>query len=682
MKLRPRANIIHILGDELISNDRVAIIELLKNAYDADATEATVRFEGDIENGRGNIIISDNGDGMSLETVMSGWFEPATQIKRANRVTSRGRRVLGEKGIGRFASARLSSRLEMITRKRGTDAEISAIFDWGAFDRKGYLDEVECSWEKRKPSLVSKHGTVLRLIDIKSKWGRDEIQNLRNSLSQLISPFEQVIDFAIKLDLHEGFQDMGGVIAPSKLLAHPHYTIKGRIEGNGAYKLVYTQENAQSEEIPPGTFDKFRSFASGPFDIELRVWDRDRPAIEKLADIFNLKSKQVRDELDEGTGVHVYRDGFHVLPYGEPNSDWLRLDIRRVQNPTMRVSNNQVLGCIMISADRNPELRDQTNREGLMATQALEDLKTLVIATLNLLERRRYSARPRKERKPLKGGIFEGFTLEPVRGALEKKYPADKQVLQLVTESERELNEKIEVVQDVLARYRRLATLGQLVDIFLHDGRIPLNKISSEATLATDDFEKDKTPSLFENLRKRLGFILAQSSVLSQLFKKMEPFGGRKRGRPARITLESIVKTVFDIYEDKLKKAGVVFDPPTSKTEVTVDPVELQQVFINLLENSLYWLEKQTEPGKRQISVEVQRTVSNEVVIMFCDSGPGVSEEDREDIFKPYFSTKPNGVGLGLSIAGEIVAEYDGDLELVDGPLSGACFRITLRRRI
>jgi hypothetical protein len=70
--------------------------------------------------------------------------------------------------------------------------------------------------------------------------------------------------------------------------------------------------------------------------------------------------------------------------------------------------------------------------------------------------------------------------------------------------------------------------------------------------------------------------------------------------------------------------------------------------------------------------------VSNEVVIMFCDSGPGVSEEDREHIFEPYFSTKPDGVGLGLSIAGEIVAEYDGDLELVDGPLPGACFRITL----
>jgi hypothetical protein len=162
----------------------------------------------------------------------------------------------------------------------------------------------------------------------------------------------------------------------------------------------------------------------------------------------------------------------------------------------------------------------------------------------------------------------------------------------------------------------------------------------------------------------------------------MEPFGGRKRGRPAHIAIESIVKAVFDLYEDRVKKLGVVCELPASITEVTVDPVELQEVFVNLLDNSLYWLEKQTEQGKRRIQVEVQRTVSSEVVILFCDSGPGVSEEDREHIFEPYFSTKPDGVGLGLSIAGEIVAEYDGDLELVDGPLPGGCFRIILRRRI
>ena len=73
---------------------------------------------------------------------------------------------------------------------------------------------------------------------------------------------------------------------------------------------------------------------------------------------------QVRGMLDNGAGISIYRDGFRVLPYGEPDDDWLRLDMRRVQNPTLRLSNNQVLGYVLISSEGNPKLRDQSNREG------------------------------------------------------------------------------------------------------------------------------------------------------------------------------------------------------------------------------------------------------------------------------------------------------------------------------
>jgi signal transduction histidine kinase len=121
---------------------------------------------------------------------------------------------------------------------------------------------------------------------------------------------------------------------------------------------------------------------------------------------------------------------------------------------------------------------------------------------------------------------------------------------------------------------------------------------------------------------------------------------------------------------------------PSTSTLVTVDPVELELVFWNLLDNSLYWLEHGAKQRRPKISVDVIRNRKNEVEILFCDNGPGVPESDRDFIFEPYFSKKPDGIGLGLALAGETVAEYDGDLELVTGSLPGACFRITLRRRI
>jgi C4-dicarboxylate-specific signal transduction histidine kinase len=126
----------------------------------------------------------------------------------------------------------------------------------------------------------------------------------------------------------------------------------------------------------------------------------------------------------------------------------------------------------------------------------------------------------------------------------------------------------------------------------------------------------------------------------------------------------------------------VTVELPVSHTTVTADETELQQVFVNMLRNSLYWL-REVSPEDRRIRIAVSRD-DDGLHILFSDSGPGVDETVRDRIFDPYFSTAEDGVGLGLSIAGEIVGEYyDGQLSLLDeGPLPGANFQVTLRRRV
>jgi hypothetical protein len=129
--LHPRARILHILGNELVSSETVAVIELVKNAYDADATRVLVRFQEPLEIGQGMIEVIDNGHGMSLETIQTAWMEPATLIKkRQTRSEQRKRRVLGEKGIGRFAASRLANVLEVVTRRIGMGSEVQVFFDW------------------------------------------------------------------------------------------------------------------------------------------------------------------------------------------------------------------------------------------------------------------------------------------------------------------------------------------------------------------------------------------------------------------------------------------------------------------------------------------------------------------------------------------------------------------------
>ncbi len=680
-KLRPRANIIHILGDELISSDMVAVTELVKNAYDADATQVIVRFRGDIENKKGEIEVVDNGTGMSLDTVKSGWLEPATQMKKKNRQTARGRRVLGEKGVGRFAAARLSSVLEMVTKETGADREIVVRFDWSAFDKSGYLDEVECEWFERAPKTAKSSGTVLHFTELKNAWTDSEIENLRRSLSRVISPFEHIKDFEVILELPKGFEKFAGLITPSELLSHPNYFVKGTVAKNGKYDLEYVGTAEKSEKIK-GTFGKDDTFQCGPFEIELRVWNRDRPGIQSLTEAFNMSAKEARTELDDNAGIYIYRDEFRVLPYGEPNNDWLRLDIRRVQNPTMRVSNNQVVGCILVTNAENPALRDQTNREGLMAGKALVDLQDLTKRVLSLLEERRFKERRQEQpAKPPQGSLFTGFNLEPIRTALEEKQ-TPQQILEVVEAQEQTLADRVEQVQEVLARYKRLASLGKLVDTILHDGRTPINKIATEADNRLSDIKRGEgATGLMVVIDKSLQFIRHQADLLDQLFTRIEPFGGRKRGRPQETSIETIIKAAFSVEEGRIKRLGIQCDLPDSDTEVTVDANDIEVAFWNLLDNSLYWLEHFVKGEQRKILVRIKRVDGDMIEVLFCDNGPGVKEENRELIFEPYFSTKSNGIGLGLSIAGETVSEYGGGLELVDGPLSGACFRITLKAR-
>src|SRR5437773_7983554 len=115
---------------------------------------------------------------------------------------------------------------------------------------------------------------------------------------------------------------------------------------------------------------------------------------------FDLSMSALRSVLDNYSGVSIYRDGFRVHPYGEKGLDWLSLDTRSRQNPTLRLANNQVIAAIRISRKDNASLVDRTTREGLVHNEAYEALQDWFKRILALLEAERYAARPREEVKP------------------------------------------------------------------------------------------------------------------------------------------------------------------------------------------------------------------------------------------------------------------------------------------
>lgn len=740
--LRPRARIMKTLGSELISNDAVAVIELVKNAYDADANRVLVKFAGPLLPGHGSIEVFDDGNGMSLDVVRGAWMEPATPSKRQATSSGRkGRRVLGEKGIGRFAAMRLASELELITRARGSNQEIYGIFDWTQFeDEQKYLDEVLILTDQRKPEVVrsdigldaiwpkeeapvecppSEQGTLLRMTNLAQIWNAERFRLIQRGLSRLISPFKENKDFSLFLQVPEPFSEFSSEITPPVVLNYPHYTVIGAVDPQGKCDLTlevkatgevrrvgggfvrdareglqHLEEEAYSK-LKQATESRLKDGMTewqkklpvcGPLQIELRIWDRDD--LGNVIQQTGLNVQSIRTDIDSFAGISIYRDGFRVLPYGEPNNDWLRLDIRRVQNPTKRLSNNQVVGHISITADQNTGLKDQSNREGLDENQSYADFREIMKSILLMIEGLRGNAKKsakgeEKDRQTL--NLFAPLDLSPIRHHLESVNPKDEVAKELINNVERAFNRQVESLKSVVAKYHALATLGQLVDRLLHDGRLPLAKIRKEALLGQEDIAEGRLTGevLLGKLTGRFRAIDGQGDVLSTVFRRYEPFGGRKRGRPKQLYLERIIEDAFGVCASQIEDLKIATSLPTSQTLVRVDEAEIQEVFVNLLQNSLYWLQF-VDGAHRSIEVSVSRTAQDHVEILFSDTGPGIPEENRERIFEPYFSTKKDGVGLGLAIVGEIIMDYyGGKLELLDSQsASGAVFRITLTKRV
>ncbi|HEY2471854.1 MAG TPA: ATP-binding protein [Terracidiphilus sp.] len=684
VRFRPRARIIQTLGRDLISNHIIAIQELIKNAYDADADDVHITFEPPLEVGVGAVIISDSGDGMTLDDIKQGWMEPAT-VSKLNRVHSqKGRRVTGEKGVGRFAAARIGRYLDIITRPKSEEREIRVSFDWGSFeDPSKYLDEISCNWEVLDAPPNAAKGTMLRISGLNDNWEEDDAKNvhsfsdLRAELSRLIAPLEND-EFKIFLALPPDHLSFEGQVTPPDVLALPHYRLSGQMDVTGLLDAVYegpqgkTQLGDSNGEMPK-VLIAGKAPRCGPIKFEFRVWDRGNEDLEPTAKELGSTLRAIKRDLDAASGISVYRDNFRVLV---PESDWLRLDLRRVQNPTMRLSNNQVVGRLFISADRNRGLKDQTNRQGIVDSIEFDDFKQAVKEILSKLEVRRDLHR-RSKTPAVRHGLFERLEFGPLKTYLLNRYSEDRQLANLLDTTEKQFASGVAEVQTVLARYRRLATLGQLIDVVLHEGRTPVSSIRNEVELIKDEMSDD-TGGEAPNIRRRLAAILSQTEVLTLLFRRLSRFSGRKRNRPSEVIVEEAIAEVFALHRILLDELKVVCGLPQTSHAMVADPAELQMIFLNLLENSLYWLER-TPDAARRILVNVESSDGG-IRVLFSDSGPGVPEAIRDHIFDPYFSDKPDGVGLGLTIAGETAAEYNGSLELMGaGPLSGATFRVLLR---
>jgi signal transduction histidine kinase len=637
----PRARLLKLIGAELISDDIVAVTELVKNAYDAGASRVTISFRGVITSG-GEITVADDGSGMDLDTVLGVWMEPgATSKMEESRRTKGRRRVLGEKGVGRFACDKLGRHLELVSRRAGDDDEVCAVFDWDRFDSASEtLASIRSHWKITPATAIERHGTVLRIWGLRAAWTERMFRRLATRLSRLCSPFREFDDFGIILESDE-FPHYAGELR-TEFLEQAPYRVDAVFDGDRSVDINLGGGSETSEPWP-----ETRPPSCGPVRVRIFAFDLETEALARIG-----PRAEVRAWLREWSGISVYRDGFRVWPYGEPHDDWLRLDQRRVNNPVERLSNNQIVGFVEISRDRNPELRDQTNREGLLHNEAFADLRRLLYVVLERLESARQSVRhpsssQARRRKRVAGGDSNGHNvvarMPPVHLQGWSELAAAGQAAALASRTLRPL---VAEVREHLVRLR-----GSMNGSGGPASRRALSRLEELVAQLGDQLDSvvEMHPEIITSRRTiDVGAELERARILL-----------RPLLEDARVRIDVAVRGA------RLLRA-----------EIRAETFH-HLIFI-LARNSLEWLR-----GRRDRRIRViARPRGDRCEVIVADTGPGIAPSIAGRIFEPLFSSRDGGRGMGLAVARAIVELHRGDITVVhDRRHRGAAFRILLPRK-
>lgn len=183
------------LGEQLVARKSVALAELVKNAYDADATRVTVELDA-VTAPDGTIVVRDDGDGMSFDVIRDYWMRVATPNKaRIARTPRLGRQITGAKGVGRFATRKLARQLILTTasaRADGSIEETTVTFDWDRFQAGLDLQDIPSNYQRRQAD-GRQTGTTLTLLGTREVWTDSEVQAVRDDLQTLTPPFSSAV---------------------------------------------------------------------------------------------------------------------------------------------------------------------------------------------------------------------------------------------------------------------------------------------------------------------------------------------------------------------------------------------------------------------------------------------------------------------------------------------------------
>jgi hypothetical protein len=386
------AAIITRLGRELVAKQETALIELVKNGFDADATKVDVVFEGFGPSAA--LEVRDNGSGMTRRELIHGFMRLASDLKvQSPRSPRFGRRRAGRKGIGRFAAQRLGDRLVLTTRTEAARATLRLNVDWRQFVPGRRLEDVRVNLDEIP--INDAPGTTIRIEILRDFWSEAQTKRCWRGVLALQQPFPvaPVINkdnadpgFSVRILQSESiFKDEYVVTnMQTEILDHLHAVIEMKVDdkGRASWCLSKNQFGPVRDWVP--IHHDHRDGASPPPYEQLK--NAAMKAYYAVLDPTLLPSlvyTRVRDVLSDEGGIRLYRNGFRVIPYGDPDDDWLRLDEAYAKRSMLApIANRNFFGVVELDDADGNQFEEHTSREGLIESPAFLELKELASSVL------------------------------------------------------------------------------------------------------------------------------------------------------------------------------------------------------------------------------------------------------------------------------------------------------------
>ena len=674
-RFRVSTEILRRLGEELITSLDQGLVELVKNAHDADARECTVELRN-VDKPGGAVVITDDGDGMSRDDILNGWLVLGRSRKVACERTRLGRLPAGSKGLGRLGALRMGDEVRLSTRPRGqSPCQHSLRICWLDFESRDVIEDVEFSIHSARTQAPP--GTRIEIRGLKTQVNESTIRKLARELILLSDPFGNSSGFKPNLVAPE-FKVLEELVerayfddAEFQLVAN--LNIKGQVSA----KIFDRSGHVRWQSIGK----EFKSAYRAPrAQFEVWVFLLQRPSFVGRAATVG----EVRQWLKQVGGIHLYHRGLRVRPYGDPGHDWLDMNLARSRDPELRPSTNTAIGRLIV-LDEHENLLPKTDRTGFIENEAFHQLRQFAMDALEWMhhqrlverEKERTRKREQKARKDKRADLA-------LQRALHALPEADRQSVKTAVQKRMStvLSER-EQMQEDLTLYQTMASVGTAVSVFAHE-------IEGPATNLTDSIgavERRSRKALKEQYQATIG---RQIEAVKRSAERVARFATlplallkRSKRHRGNLDVNRSVETTVNLFLPYLHDSHITVLCELCNESVNIwgSVAAVEAIVSNLITNAVKAFRRPGLPFFKRRLV-VRTTVTGErVLITVLDNGPGIPPNLGNRVWLPGVTSDENGTGLGLTIVRDTVLELSGTAEVIPkGELGGAEFIISLPR--